>query len=59
MIGIPGQRRRDNIVGMRAARYLMIAFMALVVVMLYISATTPAEPAPVTGSAAGVGPNGQ
>lgn len=36
---------------MRAARYLMIAFMALVLVMLYYSATMPGEPGTVSGPA--------
>jgi len=34
---------------MRSAKIFMAAFMALVLVMLYISATAPSEPAPVSG----------
>jgi hypothetical protein len=34
---------------MRLAKYLMVAFMALVLVMLYYSATMPAEPGTVSG----------
>jgi hypothetical protein len=37
---------------MRIARSLMIAFMALVLVALYYSATSPVEPAPVSGPGA-------
>jgi hypothetical protein len=42
---------------MRYAKYLMAAFMALVLVLLYVSATAPIEPAPVSGPVgAGVAP---
>lgn len=34
---------------MKLAKYLMVAFMALVLMMLYVSATSPTEPAPVSG----------
>ncbi|WP_461414581.1 hypothetical protein [Gemmatimonas sp.] len=36
---------------MRSAKLFMAAFMALVLVMLYLSATAPGEPAPVSGPA--------